>query len=79
MALKDYGVESSRDLLALLLQLEDEFGIEPAADGSGLVVNSKAEKAPKMVQMIKAWADMREKLDSGEISLEEYAEWKAKF
>ena len=47
LALKDFGVENARDLLGLLLQLEDEFGIVPAEDGSGLSIDASAEKAPK--------------------------------
>ena len=56
LALKDFGVENARDLLGLLLQLEDEFGIVPAEDGSGLSIDASAEKAPKTTQMLKAWA-----------------------
>lgn len=29
-ALKDYGVETSYDLMALLLQLEEDYGLVPA-------------------------------------------------
>lgn len=54
LALKDFGVENARDLLGLLLQLEDEFGIVPAEDGSGLSIDASAEKAPKTTQMLKA-------------------------
>ena len=95
LALKDFGVENARDLLGLLLQLEDEFGIEvpdeavenfhtvgdvvPAEDGSGLSIDASAEKAPKTTQMLKAWAAKRNELESGEITPEEYADWKAKF
>ena len=32
-ALKDYGVETSRDLMTLLLQLEEGYGIVPSKDG----------------------------------------------
>ena len=47
LALKDFGVENARDLLGLLLQLENEFGIVPAEDGSSLSIDASAEKAPK--------------------------------
>ena len=56
LALKDFGVENARDLLGLLLQLENEFGIVPAEDGSSLSIDASAEKAPKATQMLKAWA-----------------------
>lgn len=68
LALKDFGVENARDLLGLLLQLEDEFGIVPAEDGSGLSIDASAEKAPKTTQMLKAWAAKRNELESGEIT-----------
>lgn len=67
LALKDFGVENARDLLGLLLQLEDEFG------------RRVDRKAPKTAQMLKAWAAKRNELESGEITPEEYADWKAKF
>lgn len=46
LALKDFGVENARDLLGLLLQLEDEFGIVPVENESGLSIDVSAEKAP---------------------------------
>lgn len=58
---------------------EDEFGIVPAEDGSGLSIDASAEKAPKTTQMLKAWAAKRSELESGGITPEEYADWKAKF
>lgn len=79
LALKDFGVESARDLLALMLQLEDEFGIAPAEDGASIVVNANAPAAPKVVQMLKVWSEQRAELASGKISEEEYLEWKSRF
>lgn len=79
LALKDFGVESARDLLALMLQLEDEFGIAPAEDGASIAVDPKAPAAPKVMQMLKAWGEKRAELASGEISEEGYREWKSRF
>ena len=45
-ALKDYGLETSRDLMALLLQLEEDYGVVPSKDGMGLAVDSRAPHAP---------------------------------
>ena len=45
-ALKDYGVETSRDLIALLLQLEEGYGLVPSEDGMGLTVDLEAPHAP---------------------------------
>lgn len=79
LALKDYGVESAKDLLALMLQLEDEFGIAPSDDGSSFMIDPKAPNAPKLAQVMKAWAAKRKELVSGEISEEEYRDWKSRF
>ena len=79
LALKDFGVESARDLLALMLQLEDEFGITPSGDGSSIAVDPKAPAAPKVAQMLKVWSEKRAELAAGEISEGEYREWKSRF
>ena len=79
LALKDFGVESARDLLALMLQLEDEFGIAPAEDGASIAIDPKAPAAPKVAQMLKVWREKRAELASGKISEEEYLEWKSRF
>lgn len=79
LALKDFGVESARDLLALMLQLEDEFGIAPAEDGASIAIDPKAPAAPKVAQMLKVWSEKRAELASGKISEEEYLEWKSRF
>ena len=51
----------------------------PAEDESGLSIDVSAEKAPKTTQMLKAWAAKRSEVESGGITPEEYADWKAKF
>ena len=79
LALRDYGVESVRDFLGLLLQLEDDFGIAPSPDGTRLLIMPDAKNAPKMVQMLRTWAEQRELLNSGEITAEEYCDWRSKF
>ena len=78
-ALKDYGVETSRDLMALLLQLEKDYGLVPSKDGMGLAVDAKAPHALKLAQLIKSWAEKREELERGEIDGSAYADWKASF
>lgn len=78
-ALKDYGVETSRDLMALLLQLEESYGLVPSKDGMSLSVDPKAPHAPKLAQSIKSWAKKREELEHGEVDGIAYADWKASF
>lgn len=78
-ALKDYGVETSRDLMALLLQLEESYGLVPSEDGMGLAVDPKAPHAPKLSQSLKSWAKKRKELEHGEVDESAYADWKASF
>lgn len=78
-ALKDYGVETSHDLMALLLQLEESYGLVPSKDGMGLAVDPKAPHAPKLAQSIKSWAKKRAELERGEVDGAAYADWKASF
>lgn len=75
-ALVGYEVDSARDVLSILFQLSDEFGLKPTEDGS-IAIDPKAKGAPKMVQAIKAWRRMEDKAASGEITDKELAEWKA--
>jgi len=78
-ALKDYGVETSYDLMALLLQLEEDYGLVPSKDGMGLEVDPKAPYAPKLAQLIESWAEKREELGRGEVDESAYTDWKASF
>ena len=78
-ALKDYRVESYADLIGVFLQMEEEFGLRPADDGMGLSIDPKAEHSPKLAHALKAWAQKRQELAGGEISPEEYEEWKVSF
>ncbi len=62
-----------------MLQLEDDFGIVPSDDGSSLTIDPKAPNAPKFAQMMKTWSNKRMELASGELSEDEYEEWKSRF
>ena len=75
-ALKDYGVETAQDLMALLLQLEEGYGLVPSEDGMGLAVDPKAPHAPKLAQSIKTWAEKRAELERGEVDEAAYADWR---
>ncbi len=79
LALRDYRIGSARDLMGLMLQLEETFGIVPDEDGKCLVLDHTAKNAQKLEQAIKGWADVRRQLDAGEMTQEEYEDWKAKF
>lgn len=78
-ALKDYRVESYADLIGVFLQMEDEYGLAPSQDGMGLEIDPKAKHSPKLSHALKVWAQKRQELADGEISPEEYSDWKASF
>ncbi len=77
-ALRSYHVDTASELLSILVQFEDEYGLTPSGAGGGsLTIDKKAEGAPKLAQALKNWAAIRRKLANGRISEAEYEEWKA--
>lgn len=77
--LEDHKIESAKDLVRALLQLEDEFGLVPDMCDGGLWIDPKAKNAQKTVEVIGAWGEIRHRLITGEITQEEYDAWKRKF
>ena len=77
-ALITYDINSAREALGVLFQLEGAFGIIPNEDGS-LSIDPKADGAQKMVQAIQAWHNAKEELESGEMSDDDYKSWKSSF
>ncbi len=77
--LEDHKIESARDLVSALLQLEDEFGLVPDMCDGGLWIDPKAKNAQKTVEVIGAWGEIRHRLIMGEITQEEYDAWKRRF
>ena len=77
--LEDHRIESAKDLVGALLQLEEEFGLVPDMCDGGLWIDPKAKNAQKAVEAIGAWGEVRHRLITGEITQEEYDAWKRKF
>lgn len=77
--LEDHRIESAKDLVGALLQLEEEFGLVPDMCDGGLCVDPKAKNAQKAVEAIGAWGEVRHRLITSEITQEEYDAWKRKF
>lgn len=77
--LEDHKIESARDLVSALLQLEDEFGLVPDMCDGGLWIDPKAKNAQKTVEVIGTWGEIRHRLITGEITQEEYDAWKRRF
>lgn len=80
-ALHPYNVASAREVLEMLFRMEVEYGIEPTTFGqvTQISINSNAPHAPKLIQALNVWSEMRQKRDSGAITQEEYDAWKASF
>ena len=66
-ALREIEVESVRDAC----------GVTPRPDGT-LRIDRMAEHAPKMVTAIEKWAEMKRRLDEGEIGEADYEAWKSR-
>ncbi|ACV22934.1 HTH-type transcriptional regulator immR [Slackia heliotrinireducens] len=80
-ALMDIRVESARQALEVLFRMEDTLGLVPQSDGDsiGLGIDPEAEQAPIMHQSLVAWKRMRDGLEDGTVTPDEYAAWKASF
>lgn len=76
-AFVEIEVGSVRDALEVLFRLEDACGVTPRPDGT-LDVDRMAEHAPKMVSAIEKWAEMRRRLDEGEIDEADYEAWRSR-
>ena len=77
-ALSEYDVKSARDALELLFRVEEAFGLTPANDDT-LTIDHKAKGAQKLSAAIRAWRSVLDQVDSGEMTSDEYEEWKASF
>ena len=80
-ALGDYGIESARDALEVLFRLEDISGLHPVDTGNGmaLIVDEQVPGSQKIEYALIAWKSMRDDLESGAVTREEYDDWRASF
>ena len=79
--LVNHKVESARDLLTLVFQMEDDLGLEPVKADRGLAIgmSRSAPDAPKLQMALKAWKERRDDLSNGKITEADYEAWKAGF
>lgn len=79
--LVNHKVESARDLLTLVFQMEEDLGLEPVKADGGLAIgmSRSAPDAPKLQMALKAWKEHRDDLFSGKITEADYEAWKAGF
>ena len=72
-----YEIASAKDALGVLFQLEDEFGLVPHGDGT-LGIDPKSGNAQKLDVAIKAWSSARDELARGEMTGDDYRDWRAR-
>lgn len=80
--LKDRELDSVRDVIDALLQMEEAgFGLEPVETKNGIVlaIDTDAPHAPKLTMALEKWNEQRKALKGGDISQIEYALWRGKF
>ena len=80
-SLADIGPATARGALEMVFRLEGEIRLKPVEtdEGIGIVADPKVEGSQKLFQALKAWRLMREQLETGEVSEDEYEAWKASF
>lgn len=81
-ALTTPDFERAADLMHTLFALEDAyiFSISASADSIELCINTESDSIPLAVRvMLETWADLRRKFLYGEISMEEYDQWRYNF
>lgn len=79
LALSVPDIDSYLGLMHTLFTLEDRYGltVETGENGISLRVNPrKGKDAAVLSEMLAAWAQQAEKLRSGEISREDYDQWR---
>ncbi|MEG1861893.1 MAG: helix-turn-helix transcriptional regulator [Bacteroidaceae bacterium] len=73
-ALNPTNAYTDLDVIYTLFEFEDMGAIEPTENG--LVVKKLDKRAGVYRRTLKAWSEKKAALDAGEITAEEYAEWK---
>lgn len=73
-ALNPTDAYTDLDVIYTLFEFEDMDAIEPTENG--FVVKEFGKRAGVYRRMLKAWSKKKAALDAGEITAEEYAEWK---
>lgn len=80
-ALNVPDIESYVGIMHTLFALEDLYGLKiDEVDGEPVIrLNKNSQEYLKMVKMFLAWKKQAEKWHNGEITKEEYDEWRYKF
>ena len=80
-ALYDIDANNAREALEVLFRLEGTLGLKPVETKGGIAiaVSPGAPGAQKSATALKAWKRMRDGLEAGDVSEDEYERWKASF
>lgn len=82
MALDIPEIEDHLGLMHTLFALEDLYGLHGEKDSDGVCLRLDTERAKEYVTiypLLAAWAEQREKYKNGEITKEEYDQWRYKY
>lgn len=74
-AFGSYGLVTALDLVHALFNCEDVFRLEPDRRGLALLTSENRT----ISEALRDWGIMRSKLENGELSDQEYQEWKATY
>ena len=78
-ALNVPDIDSSIGLMHTLFALEDIYGITVDEKAEDICFKVDSEKAAELCEMLSAWKEQKEKLESGEINKETYDQWRYHF
>lgn len=73
-AFEVYGIDNDAQLVHVLFNFEDAFGIHSLGCGTAVVVVD--DNMPLLREAIRDWGKKHDELERGEISTEEYQDWK---
>ncbi len=80
-SIRDMGVSGARGALEVLFRFERELGLKPVVtyEGIAVVPDSRKRDTRRTAQALELWKCMRDQLEAGEMTEEEYENWKARF
>ena len=81
LALSIPDIDSEQGLMHTLFALEDLYGFkaEPTENGAALKLENGKMVSGPILQMMTAWAEQAEKYRNGEITKDQYDEWRYNF
>ena len=81
LALSVPDIDSEQGLMHTLFALEDLYGFkaDPTESGVALKLENNKMASDSVLEMMSAWAEQSEKYRSGEITKDQYDEWRYNF